>query len=318
MTTNNIKDKLIDFNHQFKKVSGTFKSLEIIFYYVNFLNSEPYLKKLLAPISSYANSQLDKLFELALNPEQSKEFDEIKMDILDPLSISQLPIFKQEFDDCRVALETKKDVSIMKMLPIYFMSLEEVSRELQEIKKCQKEDNIEKANEIIETLKEESFSILPAHNIKNLPEKVVMSNQYLDICMEMLNKHIIDHIDSQAFLNNEKPKLLVSFDNKDTGILFIRGVEIEITLRGEKSTEHHILEALFDREDLTNTLSFKEIAENYLFIDFNDTDKERQMFRHSCDNINKKVSVKTQNFNYKFLEYFIGKYGWCKINQKYL
>ena len=138
MTADKIKDKLIDFNRQFKKVSGTFKSLEIVFYYINFLNSEPYLKKLLAPISSYANTQLDRMFELALNPEKSKEFDKIEMDILDPKSISQMPIFKQEFNDCQKALETKEDIHIMKVLPIFYMSLEEVSRELQEIKKCQK------------------------------------------------------------------------------------------------------------------------------------------------------------------------------------
>ena len=57
MTTDKIKDQLIDFNRQFKKNSGHFKSFEVIFDYISFLNSEPYLKDLLAPLLSYVNKQ---------------------------------------------------------------------------------------------------------------------------------------------------------------------------------------------------------------------------------------------------------------------
>jgi len=316
MTTDNIKEKLIDFNRQFKKVSGTFKSLEIVFYYISFLNSEPYLKKLLTPVSSYANSQLDQMFELALNPEKSKEFDKIEMDILDPKSISQMPIFKQEFNDCQKALETKEDIHIMKVLPIFYMSLEEVSRELQEIKKCQKEGNIDRANEIIETLKEESFSILPAHNIKNLPEKVVLSNQYLDMCMEMLNKYIIDHIDSQAFLNSDKPTPTISFDSEKS-LLFIRGQEIKITLKNERPVDHYILEAIFANGDFDEQVSFMEIAEDFRKVEY-DGQNDWPTYRHACDNLNDKISKATDNKIIGFITYTTGKTGWCKINKKYL
>ena len=313
MTTDKIKDQLIDFNRQFKKNSGHFKSFEVIFDYISFLKSEPYLKELLDPLFAYVNKQLEVMKGTAKSPEKSKEFDNISMDILDPSTLSGMPIFSQEFETWQKALENKQDVSIMALLPVNLLCLLIVSIEMQEIKDSQKAGDIERANELIKDVKDDSFSIMPAHNIKNFPEKAITSAQFLDSSMEIINKHIIDTIDSQAFLKGNKPISPISFD-KENSILYIRGQEIKIALKSEKPIDHYILEAIFSK-DLTDQTDFVEISEDYLKEDY---EGNRQRFRHACDKLNRKIAKATSNKINDFISYTTEKNGWCQINRKYL
>lgn len=314
MTTDKIKDQLIDFNRQFKKNSGHFKSFEIIFDYISFLKSEPYLKELLDPLFAYVNKQLEIMKGTAKSPEKSKEFDNISMDILNPSTLSGMPIFSQEFATWRKALENKQDVSIMALLPVNLLCLLIVSIEMQEIKDSQKAGDIERTNELIKDVKDDSFSIMPAHNIKNFPEKAITSAQFLDSSMEIINKHIIDTIDSQAFLEGNKPVPPISFDPINS-ILYIRGQEIKITLKNDKPIDHYILEAIFAKGDLTEQTDFVEIAEDTIKEDYNGN---WQRFRNACDNLNQKIAKATDNKIPDFIAYTTGKTGWCKINHKYL
>jgi len=313
MTTDKIKDQLIDFNRQFKKNSGHFKSFEIIFDYISFLKSEPYLKELLDPLFAYVNKQLEIMKGTAKSPEKSKEFDNISMDILDPSTLSGMPVFNQEFATWQKALENKQDVSVMALLPVNLLCLLIVSIEMQEIKDSQKAGDIERTNELIKDVKDDSFSIMPAHNIKNFPEKAITSAQFLDSSMEIINKHIIDTIDSQAFLEGNKPIPPISFDSKNS-ILYIRGQEIKIALKSEKPIDHYILEAIFSK-DLTDQTDFVEISEDYLKEDY---EGHRQRFRHACDKLNRKISKATSNKINDFISYTTEKNGWCQISQKYL
>ena len=313
MTTDKIKDQLIDFNRQFKKNSGHFKSFEVIFDYISFLKSEPYLKKLLDPLFVYVNKQLEVMKGTVKSPEKNKEFDNISIDILAPSTLSGMPIFSQEFKTWQKALENKQDVSIMALMPVNLLCLLIVSIEMQEIKDSQKAGDIERTNELIKDVMEDSFSIMPAHNIKNLPEKAITSAQFLDSSMEIINKHIIDTIDSQAFLRCNKPVLPISFD-KENSILYIRGQEIKIALKSEKPIDHYILEAIFSK-DLTNQTDFVEISEDYLKEDY---EGNRQRFRHACDKLNRKISKATNNKINDFISYTTEKNGWCQINHKYL
>jgi hypothetical protein len=313
MTTDKIKDQLIDFNRQFKKNSGHFKSFEIVFDYISFLKSEPYLKELLDPLFAYVNKQLEIMKGTAKSPEKSQEFDNISMDILDPSTLSGMPIFSQEFETWQKAIENKQDVSIMALLPVNLLCLLIVSIEMQEIKDSQKAGDIERTSELIKDVKDDSFSIMPAHNIKNLPEKAITSAQFLDSSMELINKHIIDTIDSQAFLEGNKPISPISFD-KENSILYIRGQEIKIALKSEKPIDHYVLEAIFSK-DLADQTDFVEISENYLKEDY---EGNRQRFRHACDKLNRKISKATSNKINDFIFYTTEKNGWCQINHKYL
>jgi len=313
MTTDKIKDQLIDFNRQFKKNSGHFKSFEIIFDYISFLKSEPYLKELLDPLFAYVNKQLEVMKDTAKSPEKSQEFNNISVDILEPSTLSGMPIFNQEFATWQKALENKQDVSLMALLPVNLLCLLIVSIEMQEIKDSQKAGNIERTNELITDVKDDSFSIMPAHNIKNFPEKVITSAQFLDSSMEIINKHIIDTIDSQAFLEGNKPISPISFDPINS-ILYIRGQEIKIALKSEKPIDHYVLEAIFAK-DLTDQTDFVEISEDYLKEDY---EGNRQRFRHACDKLNRKISKATSNKINDFISYTTEKNGWCQINHKYL
>jgi len=314
MTTDKIKDQLIDFNRQFKKNSGHFKSFEVVFDYISFLKSEPYLKELLDPLFAYVNKQLEIMKGNAKNPEKNKEFDNISMDILDPSTLSGMPIFSQEFATWQEALENKQDVSIMALLPVNLLCLLIVSIEMQEIKDSQKAGDIERTNELIKDVKDDSFSIMPAHNIKNFPEKAITSAQFLDSSMEIINKHIIDTIDSQAFLEGSKPIPPISFDSENS-ILYIRGEEIKIARHKDRPVDHYILECIFSKDDISDPADFSEISEDFLKEDY-DSLKGWNKFRNACDKLNDKIETETKIKD--FILYSTEKLGWCKINQKYL
>jgi len=314
MTTDKIKDQLIDFNRQFKRNSGHFKSFEVIFDYIGFLDSEPYLKDLLDPLLSYVNKQIGLMTDIVKNPEKSQAMDNISLDVLNPSNFSEMPVFNQEFKGWQKAIENKEDLAFKELLSINLMSLILVANGMQEIKDCQKSGDIKRANELIEIAKDESFAIMPAHNVKNAPEKVITSAQFLDSSMELINKHIIDKIDAQDFLESLKPKPPISF-NPENSILYIRGQEIKITLKNDKPIDHYILEAIFAKGDLTEQTDFVEIAEDTIKEDYNGN---WQRFRNACDNLNQKIAKATDNKINDFISYTTGKTGWCKINHKYL
>ncbi|MFA5360191.1 MAG: hypothetical protein WC349_04525 [Patescibacteria group bacterium] len=317
MTTDKIRDQLIDYNRQFKKNSGHFKSFEVIFDYIYFLKSEPYLKKLLAPLLAYANKQIELMTETAKNPEKSQALNNLNLDILNPPSFSEMPIFNKEFNGWQKSLEKKEDVAIMSILPINLVCLILVANGMRDIKDCQKAGDYKRAKELIKVAEEESFSIMPAHNIKNIPNFALTSAQFLDMSMELVNKYILDKIDAQAFLENLKPKSAVSFD-KDKSILYIRGQEIKITRKNDKPYDHYILEAIFDQENFIEETYFKQIAEKYLGMNDYDKTKDWQKLRHACDQLNTKIAKATDKNITDFIIHTSGKTAWCKINSKYL
>lgn len=58
-----IKGKLLDYNRQFKKLAGTFKSFEIVFDYMNFLASESYIADVLNPLIDCIEKESELLDE---------------------------------------------------------------------------------------------------------------------------------------------------------------------------------------------------------------------------------------------------------------
>ncbi|MFH1255545.1 MAG: hypothetical protein V1667_03715 [bacterium] len=228
-----------------------------------------------------------------------------------------MPIFNKEFIDWQKSIENKEDVAIMSMLPINLVCLILVTNGMRDIKDCQKAGDHKRAKELIKVAEEESFSIMPAHGIKNVPPIPITSAQYLDVSMELINKYIIDKIDAQAFLENLKPKPAVNFD-KGKSILDIRGQKIKISRKGDLSTDHFILQAIFDRKEISEEIDFKDIALDYIKMKEYDGAKDWQKFRHACDRLNDKVDKSTNGEVKDFIKYHLGKTGWCKINPDYL
>ncbi len=309
-----IKEKLSYFEEQFKKASGTFKSYEVIYHYYNYLESESYIKSLLKAHINYAKREYKNLKEIALDPKKEKELLGKKTDILNPDSFNDFPAFEELFKKFSQGLKTKEDLNIIKSLPVFIMDIYIIKMTLDEVKKLQKEGNTKKANEIINDIKDNSLSLVPPHNIKNLPEKPATTHQFFLIGIQLINKYIFDDIDSQEFLNSDKLNTGISFD-KENSILNIRGKKINITLKNEKPLDHYILEAIFSKDDLIEQTDFIEIAEDIIKEDYSGN---WQRFRNACDNLNHKIFKATNNNIIEFIKYTTGKTGWCKINPKHL
>lgn len=315
MTTDQIKNQITAYVRKFKENSGMFKSFEIISDYVDFLESEPYLKELLTPIISYINKQIDIIEDFAINnPEQAKKMDNVTFDPNNPTDMS-LPVFTKEMETWKKAIDNKENLSPITGLSIYLMCLIVITNSFEEIKEAQKAGDKKRVDELIEIAKQESFSLI-SMPIKDNKPVVFTSSQYMAMCMEMVSKYIIDAIDSQVFLSSDKPQEAISFD-KDKSILYIRGQAIKITLKSSKPLDHYILEALFSKGDLTEQADFSEISEDFLGNEYNGQN-DWHKFRHACDRLNAKVDNSTKGQIKDFIECHTGKTGWCKINPKYL
>ena len=315
MTTDQIKNQITRFVRQFKENSGTFKSFEVIFNYINFLESEPYLKELITPVFTYLEDQLKTFEDIALNnPEQAKQMDSITFDPLNPASSLNLPVFSKEINRVKKALKNNENVPLIAGLSIYLLGLLVIGLKFQEIKDSQKAGDNKRANELIEIAKEESLALV-SMPVKDNKPLTITSPQYLAMCLEMVNKYIVDQIDSQEFLANDLPKKLIDFDPKKS-ILYIRGKDIRIKRKIIPPIEHYILEAIFSK-DLDEETDFKDICENFWKNEYNGS-KDWHKFRHACDKLNKKVDKSTDGQYRDFIKYHTGETGWCKINPKYL
>ncbi len=301
-----IKERLLEYNREFKRTIGNFKSFEVVFDYINFLVSEPYLIELLAPLIDYIEAESQKL--------ENEDFKNIMIDFSVPDGLSAIPIFKDKFKIWQDDLNNKREPNIMASLPLNFILLVGVACLIEEIKEAQKTGDIVYTKKLVEEVKEKSLSVLDTSNIKGVEMKRMTYGQYIDISMELVNKSIIDEIDAEALLNSSKPKSPLSFD-KEKSILNIRGQEIKIALKTEKPIDHYILECLFSKDDLSEPADFVEISKDFLKEDYNGN---RQRFRHACDKLNRKISKATSNKINNFITYTTGSTGWCQINHKYL
>ena len=314
MTTDQIKNQITSYVRRFKENSGMFKSFEIISDFVDFLESEPYLKELLKPVLTYITKQLEIIEDFAKNnPKQTEKMDNITFDPNNPTEMS-LPVFTKEMDTWKKALDNKENLLPITGLAIYLMCLIVITNSFEEIKEAQKAGDKKRVDELIEIAKQESFSII-SMPIKDNKPVVFTSAQYMAMCMEMVSKYIVDAIDSQTFLNSDKPKEAVGFD-KTKSVLYIRGQEIIIKYKDIPPIEHFVLEAIFSK-DLNEETDFSEISEDFWGNEY-DGQKDWHKFRHACDRLNTKVDNSTKGRIKDFIEYHSGKTGWCKINPKYL
>jgi hypothetical protein len=315
MTLERIKEKLNDFNLNFKRNAGLLAGHIIIYNYIDFLKTEPYLKELLSPLFSYTKEQMGSLIDIVLDPEKEKALNELEFDILKPETVSSLPVFKTEFSYCQKAIENDENINLRVMLSVYLVSLETIVLGVQEIKDCQKSGDIKRANELIEQIKDDAFELMPAHGIKNMPEfKPMLSSQYLDICIEQINKHIIDHIDAQSMFSEEKPKSDLFFDNKKS-LLYIKDYKIKISRSPELSLDHYILDVIFQNEDKDEDVYFKDVAK-HMGEDYDKSEDWRKFYR-ACKLLNEKVQNDTDNKIINFIEFHGGNTAYCKINPDY-
>jgi len=318
-----IRQKLMDYLTELKMNLGFSKSFEVVFNYIDFIKADSYLKELMKPFLEKAEKEIENIFDLyEKEKEDIDENDELSMNPIEisPEEIpnlipSEIPIFGEELAKMGHVIKNNTYVNIMFFKHLYFTLLFSIYYKMSKVKKLQEEGKKEEALEIIEEIKETSIFPLPGIKIGTQPEtERTIMGQNLYKSMFMINKYIIDEIDSQIFLDNEKPKERISF-NKEESILYIDDFKIKIARKNDKSLDHYILELLFAKESIHEQIDFSELSE---YLDNFIEKKKWGSWRHACDKLNKKIEEGTNYKINKFIEYTTGKTGYCKISKKYL
>ena len=283
---------------------GSFESFKIINVYVNLLISEPYTAGLLMPVVQNYENEANILEKL--------DIQNFSLDMTKPEGLTQIPIFKEQYQHWQEQINNKKEIDLRKGLPIYFAMLSGVAFMIEEIKNLHQAGDSDGANKLIEEVKEKSMSVADSSVVIGVETKRMTYGQFLDVSMEQINKYIIDEIDSQALLENNSPKAPIFFD-EEKDILYIHGEPIRIKLKNAEPYDHYILVAL-SKNDFNDKAFYSEITYEYFSGEKN---KHRGLYS-ACERLNKKIAKQTNNTILEFIEYTSGKVGSCQVNQKYL
>jgi len=315
MKNQQIKQKLLNFFEDYKREYGKFGSLEVVYDYIGFLKSEKYTKELLKDTWKYCEEQKDimakTIFDLNIN-----------RSVLDPQNIPEYPFLKNEqLAFKKKAEDNDKTLNVYELLNVFLVNLFIIYDLMDSIKSNKLKGALKDIEgleipKLIENAKRESMSF---EEVKVLPDKkfLIDNAKMLGASIEVVNKYIIDQIDSEEFLANGKTDSKLSF-NKAKSVLNIYGQEIKIQRKSDKPHDHFILEYLFEQENIFDEADFSDIAKTKLGIKEYNGAKDWHTLRHACDRLNKKVEKSTKAQEKEFLIYHSGKTGWCKINPKYL
>jgi len=315
MQKQQIKQKLKNYLETFKQEKGGFKSLEVIYEYINFLKSEKYTKELLKDTWKYAEEQKNIL---------TSSIDDIKKEdlVLDPKNLLNSPIFKKEMKISQERIDNEEEVfNTSELVPVMLTSLMTTCDMMSSIKNNELSDSLKQIKDldISSLLCNAKNMTMGFQNMEVLPDKnvTIENSQFHEASIEIVNKYIIDQIDSEEFLTKGESKSKLSFDKKKSE-LNIYGDIVKIQLKSDKPNDHYILEYLFEQENIFDEADFRDIAETKLSMTEYDSSKDWNVLRHACDNLNKKIAKATNEKEKEFLIYTTGKTGYCKINPKYL
>jgi len=315
MKKQQIKQKLKNYLEDFKKESGGFKSFGVIHDYINFLKSENYTKELLKDTWKYAEEQKNIL---------TSSINDIKKEdlVLDPKNLLNSPIFKKEMEISQKRIDNKEDVfNASELVPVMLTSLMTTCDMMSNIKNNELSDSLKQIKDLdVSSLLDNAKNMtMGFQNMEVLPDKKmpVENSQFHEASIEIVNKYIIDQIDSEEFLSKGESENKLSFE-KEKSELNIFGDIIKIQLKSDKPNDHYILEYLFKQDNIFDEADFRDIAETKLEIIDYDSTKDWNVLRHACDNLNKKIAKATNEKEKEFLIYTTGKTGYCKINPKYL
>ena len=129
----------------------------------------------------------------------------------------------------------------------------------------------------------------------------------------VLNKKIINELSTKDFIKGYKDNI---FFDKEKSILHIKDKQIKIKRKADLPLEHYILEYLFDQEDKTEEIYYRDIAIDKLKeLEYNNT-KDWKKYYNACERLQNKIRIDTKIND--FLIYTTNKTGNVKINKKYL
>jgi hypothetical protein len=297
------KQKLLEYNYKFKQMMGTFDSYIIIFDYVDYICSDLYLAKLMLPVIANYEEEASSLENMSV---------EFNFDLSQPNTFEKIPIFQEVFEIWKNQINKNEMIDLRKGLPLFFALLSRAAFMIQEIKTLKDSGDVEGSLKIIEAIKHESVSVINLKDAKGFAEKNKTYGQIFDVCMEQINKYLLDEIDSDILLNRLPNNMPIYFNESDS-ILSIYEYEIKITRSNHFPVEHYILKAIFDNDNVYEKVSFYDISE----CEKDEYNNNWNRYRSACDRLNNKISKGTNYKINKFIEYTTGINGWCKISDIY-
>ncbi len=138
-------------------------------------------------------------------------------------------------------------------------------------------------------------------------------NMVYNMSFDVLNKKIINELSTKDFIKGHKDNI---FFDKEKSILNIKGKQVKIKRKADLPLEHYILEYLFEQNDKTEEIYYRDIAtEKLKELEYNNT-KDWKKYYNACERLQDKIRIDT-NIN-DFLIYTTNKTGNVKINKKYL
>ncbi len=138
--------------------------------------------------------------------------------------------------------------------------------------------------------------------------------KFFDFLFYTLHEDIMAYLDEATFLKNNKTDKIL-FD-KANSILYIQGKKVKIKRKADLPLEHYILEALFEAEDKTEEIYYKDIAEAKLRELNYDSSTDWKKYYSACERLQDKIREDAGVDD--FLIFTTNKTGNVKINPQYL
>lgn len=138
--------------------------------------------------------------------------------------------------------------------------------------------------------------------------------KFFDFMLYTLHEDIMGYLDELTFLKDHKSDKI--FFDKDNSVLYIKDKKVKIKRKADLPLEHYILESLFENEDKTVEIYYKDIAEEKLReLNYNSL-TEWKKYYSACERLQEKIRADAQIAD--FLIFTTNKTGNVKINPEYL
>ncbi|OGH68998.1 MAG: hypothetical protein A3I29_01025 [Candidatus Magasanikbacteria bacterium RIFCSPLOWO2_02_FULL_44_11] len=138
--------------------------------------------------------------------------------------------------------------------------------------------------------------------------------KFFDFLLYTLHEDIMEYLDELTFLKDHKSDKI--FFDKDNSVLYIKGKKVKIKRKADLPLEHYILECLFDQDDKTVEVYYKDVAEEKLRELNYDSSTDWKKYYSACERLQEKIREDAQIAD--FLIFTTNKTGNVKINPDYL
>lgn len=146
------------------------------------------------------------------------------------------------------------------------------------------------------------------------------SEEILELAFKVVNCHVFNRLDQEAFFNEHKKDGKTWFDEKRS-ILYIKGEKVLINHQNKITNAHKILNHIFitNKDNLDDNFFYSEIAsDEFEDIEYKQEKEGWRKYFIACREINLKIEKQTKDKITNFLIFNYGKTAKVRINEIYL